>query len=96
MKRDTFVVFGLCIAVLIAVLAPFLASPNPDGLESAAEKFESAEGKDYLAIDSPLPDYVVPSLGEGEVSGAAAIAFGTVAMFGLSYAFAKAIKKAGS
>lgn len=32
-----FIIGGLVIAIIIAILAPFLASSNPDGLESAAE-----------------------------------------------------------
>ncbi len=92
MKRETFVALGLGIAMVIAILAPFLASPNPDGLESAAEKFSSAEGKDYLAFNSPLPDYIVPSLGEGESSGVVAIVFGTIGIFVLSYLFIRAIR----
>ena len=31
-----FFYLGVVVALLIAVLAPFLASPDPDGLESAA------------------------------------------------------------
>lgn len=35
MKKDNFLVFGIIIALAIAVAAPFIASSNPDGLESA-------------------------------------------------------------
>ncbi|MGC9435197.1 MAG: PDGLE domain-containing protein [Methanomicrobiales archaeon] len=35
MDRRTFVVAGVVVALIIAVAAPFLASGNPDGLESA-------------------------------------------------------------
>ncbi|MDI9633904.1 MAG: PDGLE domain-containing protein [Methanolinea sp.] len=35
MKRDNIVVFGVIVALAIAVAAPFIASSNPDGLESA-------------------------------------------------------------
>ncbi|MDV2482089.1 cobalt transporter [Methanoculleus sp. Wushi-C6] len=35
METKQFVVIGIAIALVIAVAAPFLASGNPDGLESA-------------------------------------------------------------
>ncbi|HZD43235.1 MAG TPA: PDGLE domain-containing protein [Methanomicrobiales archaeon] len=35
MERRSFILLGVAVAILIAVAAPFLASSNPDGLESA-------------------------------------------------------------
>lgn len=35
MDTKTFVIAGIAVALVIAVLAPFLASGDPDGLESA-------------------------------------------------------------
>jgi cobalt/nickel transport protein len=35
MNRKTFIIAGVAVALVIAVSAPFLASGNPDGLESA-------------------------------------------------------------
>jgi len=35
MERKQFVIIGIAIALVIAVAAPFLASGDPDGLESA-------------------------------------------------------------
>ena len=93
MNKKYFVVVGLAVAILISILAPFLASSSPDGLESAAEKFEESEGKDYQAFGSPFPDYIVPGLGETEMSGAVAIIIGTLITFGLGYLLAKAIKR---
>ncbi|NOZ76169.1 MAG: cobalamin biosynthesis protein CbiN [Euryarchaeota archaeon] len=87
-----FVIAGLAVALLISILAPYLASPNPDGLESAAEKFEEAEGRDYLAFNSPLPDYTVPSLGETGVSGIVAIVIGTMVTFLVGFGLSKTIK----
>ena len=80
---------GLAIAIVLSVMAPFLASSNPDGLESAAENFESAEGKEAGEYESPMPDYIVPALGEDAASGSIAIVAGTIVtlflMLGLSY-----------
>ncbi len=84
-------VFGIAIALLIAGLAPFLASSNPDGLESAAEKFSSAEGMDYVAFNSPMPDYAIEGMGRtGEVL---AIMIGTLLMLVMAYGAGMILKK---
>lgn len=93
MNTKNFVIVGLVIAVLVSALAPFLASSNPDGLESAAEKFEESEGKEFQAINSPFPDYIVPQLGETGTSGVLAIIAGTFITFGMGYGLTRAIKK---
>jgi len=80
---------GVIIALIIAVLAPFLASPNPDGLESTAEKvMPNPETKP--AIESPLPDYTIPGLGkEGEVL---ALVVGTIVVLIIAYGISAALK----
>ena len=35
MEKKTFIFAGIAIALIIAAMAPFIASSNPDGLESA-------------------------------------------------------------
>ncbi len=92
MNTKNFVAAGLIIALLISILAPFIASSSPDGLESTAEKFEGLKGKDYHAFRSPLPGYVMPSTGETEKSGAFAMVIGTLVIFGTGYGFARVIK----
>ena len=69
---------GIAIALALALLAPVLASSNPDGLESSASSFPSADEKEQPALEAPMPDYVIPSLGDGPLSGAIAILLGTV------------------
>ncbi len=87
---------GIAIALLLAVLAPFLASPNPDGLESAAsgviEKSKLSElEKSESAVSSPMADYSVEGMGKsGEV---AAIAVGTLAVLVISLGFGRILKK---
>lgn len=91
MSKKTFMV-GIAIALLIAGLAPFLASNNPDGLESAAEKFPHAEGRDYVAFDSPMPDYAIGGMGKtGEVL---AIVIGTLLMVVMAYGAGMILRKA--
>jgi len=77
-KNKKLLLIGLVVAVIISVIAPFAASENPDGLESAAEEFESAEGKEDTDYESPMPDYIVPQLGEDGNSGAVAVVIGTL------------------
>jgi len=91
-----FLYAGLAIALILAVIAPFLASPDPDGLESAAagviseEKLAEMEEAGSF-FSSPMPDYGIEGMGKsGEV---AAIVIGTLLVLGISYGLGKIIKK---
>ncbi|HIH62632.1 MAG TPA: cobalamin biosynthesis protein CbiN [Methanobacteriales archaeon] len=80
---------GVIIALIIAVLAPFLASSNPDGLESTAEKV-MPNPETEPAIESPLPDYTIPGFGkEGEVL---ALVVGTIVVLIIAYGISAALK----
>ena len=91
-----FLYAGIVIALILAVLAPFLASPDPDGLESAAEGVVSEEKLAEMeeagsVFSSPMPDYGIEGMGRsGEV---AAIVVGTLLVLGISYGLGKIIKK---
>ncbi|KGK98949.1 cobalamin biosynthesis protein CbiN [Methanococcoides methylutens] len=86
---------GLAIALLISVLAPYLASSDPDGLESAAEsvideeRFAELEEADP-AIDSPMPDYSIE--GKGKLGEIVAISAGTIGILVISFGLAKVLK----
>lgn len=91
-----FLYAGIAIALLLAVLAPFLASSNPDGLESAAagvieeSKLTELEEQEPF-VSSPMPDYSIEGMGKsGEI---AAIAGGTLAVLAISFGFGKIFKK---
>ncbi|MDD1724805.1 MAG: PDGLE domain-containing protein [Methanospirillum sp.] len=90
--NKTFLVAGIIIAILIGVVAVFLASGDPDGLESTAlvvsgqkdltglspEDGDPEEvGTGTFAYESPMPDY---SLGEslGQMGGLIAIVAGII------------------
>lgn len=79
-KDKKFVMGGLIVAIIIAILAPFLASANPDGLESAAEKVLLIEEVEPM-FEAPLPDYLVPALGESQLGGVISIVLGTIITF---------------
>jgi cobalt/nickel transport protein len=87
---------GIAIALLLAVLAPFLASPDPDGLESAAGKIVEESKMSHIekmkpAVNSPMVDYSVEGMGKsGEV---AAIAVGTLVVLVISLGFGRILKK---
>lgn len=95
MDNKTFIVYGIIIALAIGVLAVFLASSSPDGLESTAlivqgqksltgDTPPDAEIQEDLngkfSYASPMPDY---SLGEqfGPLGGIVAIVVGTLLAF---------------
>ncbi|MDR0911007.1 MAG: PDGLE domain-containing protein [Methanobrevibacter sp.] len=92
-RNKTFIVIGVIIAIVIAVLAPFLASSNPDGLESATEKINPTALESEQVHSAPMPDYIVPSLGEDGISGSIAIAVGVIIVFVLAYGIGVILKK---
>ena len=75
-------IYGLLVAIALAVfLAPF-ASQSPDGLERVAEDkgfLEKGEGEPV--IGSPLPDYSMPGVKNEGVSTALAGIVGTIITF---------------
>jgi cobalt/nickel transport protein len=90
--NKTFIIAGVIIAILIGVVAVFLASGDPDGLESTAlvvsgqkdltgsapeEGDPEVIGTGSFAYESPMPDY---SLGEsmGSSGGIVAIIAGII------------------
>ncbi len=59
-RNRTFLIVGLAVALLIAGVASYFASPSPDGLEYTAEQrgfLDSAT--DSATAGSPLADYGV-------------------------------------
>jgi cobalt/nickel transport protein len=103
MDYKTFLITGLIVALLIGVVAVFLASGDPDGLESTAL---IVQGQKTLTGDvpadaeihedtigkffyeSPMPDY---SLDEslGPLGGIVPIVFGTLLAFGIMLVISK-------
>ncbi|MDQ1276662.1 MAG: cobalt/nickel transport protein [Euryarchaeota archaeon] len=91
-----FLYAGIAIALLLSALAPFLASPDPDGLESAAggiiEESKMSELEEMQpAVSSPMPDYAIEGMGKsGEIM---AIAIGTIAVLAISFGLGKVFNK---
>lgn len=83
-RDKKFMAGGILIALIIAILAPFLASENPDGLESTAEKVMPNPETEPV-VESPMPDYTLPIFGESKVGGSIAMVLGTAIVLGLAY-----------
>ena len=107
--NKTLLVGGLIIAILIGVVAVFLASSDPDGLESTALMIQGqksltgstpadAEIQENLdgkfSYSAPMPDY---SLGEqmGSEGGIIAIIGGTILAFLVVIGLVYALKIGG-
>jgi len=95
-RNTRFLYAGIVIALLISILAPFLASSDPDGLESAAEGVLGEERMSALeelapVFESPMPDYSIE--GHGKAGEAGAIVIGTLIMLGIGLALGKVMKK---
>ena len=89
-----FILIGLAVALVLAILVSPFASPLPDGLEKVAqEKGFSEKGEGPQAWkSSPVPDYAMPGLGQGRVATAAAGLAGTVIVFAAAWGLAFLIR----
>ncbi|WFN34084.1 PDGLE domain-containing protein [Methanogenium sp. S4BF] len=99
-SNSQFLIGGLVIAILIGGLAVFLASGDPDGLESTAlfvqgEKTltgpspedgdpEAVGVSDAFEYEAPLPDYTTGDEG-GKAGELFAVFAGIVIAFGLAF-----------
>ena len=62
------IIAGVIICLVIAVMSPFIASSNPDGLEKTAESLAPNPEPD-AALQSVMPDYSIEGLGKtGEIA----------------------------
>ena len=88
------VLFGLMVAIFLAVLLSPFASPWPDGLESVAEDKGFLEKGDVAPrVKSPIPDYALPNVQNEKLATAAAGAFGTLIVFAVSYGLGMAMRR---
>ena len=86
-----FLIGGLAIALIIAILAPFLASSNPDGLDSTAEGLEVPESE--AAFQSPLPDYAIPGMEDNPLGGVVSLVGGTIIVLVVALGLAKLLSR---
>ena len=90
-KRD--IIFGLAVALFLAIfLSPF-ASSHPDGLEKVAEeKGFLARGEVEQVVKSPVPDYAWPNVKHEGMATALAGLTGTLIVFAAGYGVASLAK----
>jgi len=88
------ILFGLLVAVILAVIFSPFASPWPDGLEKVAEdKGFLEKGEVEPTISSPIPDYAWPHFKSKKLATSSAGISGTLIVFGLGYGLAALIKR---
>lgn len=101
MSRRTLLVAGLLVTLLLAGVASFYASSDPDGLEKAAQDTGiAAKAEDSAADDSPLAGYETTGVDDGRISGGLAGVVGVGVTFllvgGLVYAVRRGRAKDGA
>ena len=63
------IVVGIIFCLALAVLSPYIASGDPDGLEKSAEDASVGEDVEQAVIESPFPDYTYEPLDKlGEIA----------------------------
>ena len=91
-KRE--IIFGLFVALLLALFLSPLASSWPDGLEKVAEdKGFLEKGEIEPVLVSPIPDYAWPGINNELVATSLAGLTGTLMVFGLGFGLAAFLKK---
>ena len=90
-KTRNLLIGGLAIALIIAILSPFLASSNPDGLEGTAEGLGVQESEPVF--QSPLPDYTIPGMEDSPIGGVIAVFIETIIVFLVMFLVAKILLK---
>ena len=84
-------VVGLGALALVAAGVSFIASSNPDGLEYAYEHLGAALSEVTL-IGSPMPDYLIPGVGNETLAGVLAGVVGVIVTGALAYALLTALR----
>ena len=85
------VVYGVLIALGLALFASPFASQWPDGLDRTAELLGFKEKAAGPIVPSPIPDYAMPGVHWSVLSTGIAGAVGTVAVFVLAWVLARVL-----
>jgi cobalt/nickel transport system permease protein len=91
----SFIVYGGLISLGLALFVSPFASSAPDGLDRTAQKLGFAD-RAVSAVQAPMPEYSVGGISTQALSTAIAAAVGTLIVFALAWALARALApKAG-
>ncbi len=89
-KDRNLIIAGIIICLVIAVLSPFIASNNPDGLEKSAEQLMNNPDTQPV-IQAPLPDYTIEPL--GKLGKIVALVLGILVTLVVSYIIAVILRR---
>jgi cobalt/nickel transport system permease protein len=90
----TFVLIGIAVALLLALLVAPHASSSPDGLEKvASEKGIDAGVTEHAMAGSPLADYTVKGVDSANLSTGLAGVVGVSVTFALGFGLFTVLKK---
>jgi len=93
MENSKFMLWGILIAIGLALfLSPF-ASSFPDGLEKVAENLGFLEMGEVQYFNAPIPDYAFPGIDNEILATSIAGIIGTLIMFALGYVLALVLRK---
>ena len=88
-KDKYLIIVAIIICIVISCLSPFIASPDPDGLEKSAEDVNTTAA-DSIGIPSVFPDYLSES---PEVSQIVVLIVGGLLTFACGYGVAELLKR---
>ncbi|MCI6774242.1 PDGLE domain-containing protein [Methanobrevibacter boviskoreani] len=89
-KTQYLLIVGIVVCLVIAVLSPFIASGDPDGLEKSAEDASVPDGVESALVNAPMPDYTIGDSSIGEI---AALVIGIFITLILGWAVAYVVRK---
>jgi cobalt/nickel transport protein len=92
-KNRNLLIGGLIVALIIGVMSPFIASNNPDGLDSSAQHLNPQALNNPGYYHAPFENYKVPFLGNGPLAGVAALVIGVIVVLGIAYLLTELIKR---
>ena len=96
LSSRSLVFVGLFVALVLAGVASFYASSQPDGLEKvAADQGIAAQAQNHQLSGSPLADYSVKGVDNARLSGGLAGVAGVGLTFALAGGIAYAVRRRG-
>ncbi|MGZ4857752.1 MAG: PDGLE domain-containing protein [Methanobacteriaceae archaeon] len=84
------VIAAVILCLVIGILAPFIASSYPDGLEKSAEQLMSNSNTEP-AVNAPMSGYTIHGL--GKLGKIVAIILGILGTLVIAYLFAMLLKR---
>ena len=92
-KNKNLLIGGLIVALIIGVMSPFIASTNPDGLDSSAQHLNPRSNDNPGYYHAPFENYKVPFLGNGPLAGDIALVIGVIVVLALLIFYTELIKR---